>query len=78
MCMIGLFSAIKGKYIPIILTLVMHRRRFNQVIFPRIQSSQQKTSTYCSVDVNHWVILESLRNFKQTILFHCCNIDGVN
>ena len=44
MCMLGFSSAIKGKIISHYLDIgeAMYRLFFNQVVFPRIQNSQQK------------------------------------
>ena len=80
MCMLGLSSAIKGKIISHYPDMVMQCVDFFliRLFFHASRIHSKKLSTYSSVNVNHWVILESLRNFRQTILCHCFNVEGVN
>ena len=80
MSMLGLSSAIKGKIISHYPDMVMQCVDFFliRLFFHASRIHSKKLSTDSSVDVNHWVILESLRNFRQTILRHCCNVEGVN
>ena len=74
MCMLDLSSAIKGKiishypdsgdamYRALLIRLFSHASRIHN----------NKLLTYYFVDVDHWVILESLENFKQIILCYYC------
>ena len=51
--------------------------RLHQAIFHASRIPNKKLSTYCFVYVNHWVILVSLKNFKQIILCHYRIVKGV-